>query len=72
MSRRIKITKLPEAKHGGSTKPFPGPKEEPPVDRTAGSSYNPFTGGNDPEIKINKTLKPTSKENAKTDVCTKL
>jgi hypothetical protein len=60
--RKVKITKLPEKKHGGSTQMFGA--QTPPVDNTVSPGPGSFHGGNDPEIKINRTLKPTTKENA--------
>ena len=60
--RKVKITKLPEKKHGGSTQMFGA--QTPPVDNTVSPGPSSFHGGNDPEIKINRTLKPTTKENA--------
>ena len=38
--------------------------QTPPVDNTSIPGKGSYHGGNDPEIKVNRTLKPTSKENA--------
>ena len=61
MKRKIKITSLPQKKSGGAFRTFG--TQTPPgntVSRTKGFSDNRSTA----EIKVNKTLKPTEKENA--------
>jgi hypothetical protein len=60
--RKVRITKLPEMKQGGAPKMFGD--QTPPVDKTSSPGRGSYHGGNDPEIKVNRTLKPTSKENA--------
>ena len=60
--KKVRITKRPEMKDGGATKMFGA--QTPPVDRTVSPGPGSFHGGNNPEIKINRTLKPTTKENA--------
>ena len=60
--KKVRITKRPESKDGGATKMFGA--QTPPVDNTVRPGPGSFHGGNDPEIKINRTLKPTTKENA--------
>ena len=60
--KKVRITKRPEMKDGGATKMFGA--QTPPVDNTVSPGPGSFHGGNDPEIKINRTLKPTTKENA--------
>ncbi len=59
--RKVKITQLPKAKNGGD-KTFG--LQTPPHDATVSPGPGSYHGGNDPEIKVNRTLKPTSKENA--------
>ena len=60
--RKVKILKHPEMKNGGATQMFGA--QTPPVDRTVSPGPGSYRGGNDPEIKLNRTLKPTTKENA--------
>jgi hypothetical protein len=60
--RKVRITKLPEMKQGGAPRMFGN--QTPPVDNTSIPGKGSYHGGNDPEIKVNRTLKPTSKENA--------
>jgi hypothetical protein len=60
--KKVRITKRPEMRDGGATKMFGA--QTPPVDNTVSPGPGSFHGGNDPEIKINRTLKPTTKENA--------
>ena len=59
--RKVRITELPKAKQGGD-KTFG--IQTPPHDATVSPGPGSYHGGNDPEIKVNRTLKPTSKENA--------
>ena len=59
--RRVRITQLPQAKTGG-TSMFGA--QTPPVDKTTMPGKGSYHGGNDPKIKINRVLKPTSRENA--------
>jgi hypothetical protein len=59
--RKVKITQLPKARKGGD-RTFG--LQTPPHDATVSPGPGSYHGGNDPEIKVNRTLKPTSKENA--------
>jgi len=59
--KRVKITKLPELK-GGGTAMFG--EQTPPKDNTVSPGPGSYHGGNTPEIKIKKTLEPTDRENA--------
>jgi hypothetical protein len=59
--RRVKITKLPEMK-GGGTAMFG--EQTPPKDNTVSPGPGSYHGGNDPEIKVKKHLGPTERENA--------
>lgn len=56
--KKVRITKLPNKKHGGHTG-----FQTPPINNT-GPNPGGYKGGNDPEIKVRKTLEPTSRENA--------
>ena len=64
---KVRITKVPSKKHGGTngsaTQMHSGP-QTPPTDAMADPRTGKFHGGNTPEIKINRTLKPTSRDNA--------
>jgi hypothetical protein len=64
---KVRITKVPNKKDGGTngsaTQMHSGP-QTPPTDAMADPRTGKFHGGNTPEIKINRTLKPTSRENA--------
>ena len=59
--KRVKITKLPELK-GGGTAMFG--EQTPPKDNTVSPGPGSYHGGNTPEIKIKKTLEPTDREHA--------
>lgn len=59
--RRVKITKLPEMK-GGGTAMFG--EQTPPKDNTVSPGPGSYHGGNDPELKVKKHLGPTDRENA--------
>ena len=56
--KRVKITKLPELK-GGGTAMFG--EQTPPKDNTVSPGPGSYHGGNTPEIKIKKTLEPTDR-----------
>jgi len=56
---KIKITRLPKAVGGGAYG-----AQTPPVDNMSNPYTGSYRGGNTPEIKVNETLQPTSKENA--------
>src|SRR5210317_962435 len=58
---KVKITKLPK---GNIPKMYGD--QTPPKDNTTppGAGGGNYAGGNDPEIKINETLQPTSREHA--------
>ena len=62
MKKKIKITGLPQKKSGGAFRTFgvQTPPNRDTVSRKKGFSDNRSTA----EIKVNKTLKPTEKENA--------
>jgi hypothetical protein len=55
--RKVKITQLPKAKKGGD-RTFG--LQTPPHDATVSPGPGSYHGGNDPEIKVNRTLKPTN------------
>tara|TARA_R110002020_G_scaffold29571_1_gene93197 strand:+ start:1477 stop:4092 length:2616 start_codon:yes stop_codon:yes gene_type:complete len=59
--RKVKITELPKKK-GGGTAMFG--EQTPPKDNTVSPGPDSFQGGNDPEIRVNRTLGPTDRENA--------
>ena len=67
MKRKVKITGLPKMSGGGAPKRTFG-DQAPPVDNTVtpgkGFSDNRSTA----EIKVNRSLKPTTKENATLEV----
>lgn len=57
---KIRITRTPQAK----AMPAHSGNQTPPQDNTAHPFPGRFMGGNSPEIKINQTLQPTSREHA--------
>ena len=59
--RRVKITQLPKAQYGGN-KTFG--LQTPPDDAMAKPTTGSYNVSNNPVIKVNRTLKPTSKDNA--------
>jgi len=64
---KVKITKVPNKRHGGtngSATQMHSGQQTPPTDAMADPRTGKFHGGNTPEIQINRTLKPTSRENA--------
>jgi hypothetical protein len=59
---KVRIKKVPGYANGGSSRMFGD--QTPPVDKTQIPGKSTYHGGNDPEIKVRRTLQPTSKENA--------
>lgn len=61
MLRKVRITERPNMKAGGARNFGP---QTPPTDQVADPNTGSFRASADPEIKVNHTLQPTSKENA--------
>ena len=62
--RKVKIKKLPNFKGGGSSNPKSHGLQTPPQDAASNPGMGNYHGGNTPEIKINRTLKPVPREEA--------
>ena len=58
--RKVKITELPKKKGGGGTYGV----QTPPTNNVASPGTGSYQGGNDPEIRVNRTLGPTDREDA--------